>query len=127
MYKLITLVIGTTSACALKLFRNTVALEKDEEQVCFINMRIKALWECPDQDEEVGAKHVADTERFQAASREPIPPLVGEPGELIELDDELMEDPTVARLSGVDADAQNIDDSSQNGDEENFEDNLIAM
>ena len=33
--------IGTTSACALKLFRNTVALEKDDEQVSFINMRIK--------------------------------------------------------------------------------------
>ena len=62
--------IGTTSACALKLFRNTVALDKDEEQVCFINMRIKALWECPDQDEDEGAKHIADTERFQTSSRE---------------------------------------------------------
>ena len=58
--------IDTTSACTLKLFPNTVALEKDEEQVCFINMRIKALWECPDQDEDEGAKHIADTERFQA-------------------------------------------------------------
>ena len=51
-------IVGTTSACALKLFRNTIALENDEEQVSFINMRIKALWECLDQDEEVGAKHV---------------------------------------------------------------------
>ena len=68
----------------------------------FINMRIKALWECLDQDEEVGAKHLADTERFQPASREPIPPLAGEPGELIELDDELIEDLTVARLAGED-------------------------
>ena len=59
---------GTTFACALKLFRNTVALEKDEEQVVFINMRIKALWECPDQDEEVGAKHIAYTEKFRPAS-----------------------------------------------------------
>ena len=33
----------------------------------------------------------------------------------------------MARLSGVDVDAQNIDDSSQNGDEENDEDNLITM
>ena len=90
-------------------------------------MRIKALWECPDQDEEVRAKRVADTERFQAASREPIPPLAGEPGELIELDYVLMEDPTIASLFGMDVNAQNIDDSSQNGDEENFEDNLIAM
>ena len=50
--------IGTTSACALKLYRNTVALEKDDEQVSFINMMIKSLWKCPDQDEEVGAKHI---------------------------------------------------------------------
>ena len=54
-------IVGTTSACALMLFRNTIALEKDEEQVSFINMRIKALWECPDQDEEVSAKHIVDT------------------------------------------------------------------
>ena len=74
------IVIGMTSACALKLFRNSVALEKDEEHVSFINMRIKALWECPDQDEEVGAKHIAEGEWFQVASREPIPPLAGEPG-----------------------------------------------
>ena len=53
-------VIGTTSTCALKLFRNTIALEKDEEKVSFIKMGIKALWECPDQDEEVGAKHIAE-------------------------------------------------------------------
>ena len=74
-------------------------MEKDEEQVVFINMRIKALWECPDQDEEVGAKHIVDTEMFQQASRDPIPLLAGEPGELIELDDELIEDFTMARLS----------------------------
>ena len=60
---LIMIMIGMTSACVLKLFRNSVALEKDEEQVSFINMRIKALWECPDQDEEVGAKHIAEGER----------------------------------------------------------------
>ena len=54
------IVIGTTSACALKLFCNSVALEKDKEQVSFINMRIKDLWEYPDQDEEVGAKHIAE-------------------------------------------------------------------
>ena len=59
-----------------------MALEKDEEQVSFISMRIKYLWECPDQDKEVGAKHIADTKRFPIASREPIPPLSGEPGSL---------------------------------------------
>ena len=51
--------IGSTPACALKLFRNTVALEKDDEHISFINMRIRSLRECPNQDEEVGAKHIA--------------------------------------------------------------------
>mgnify|MGYP006973854216 CR=1 FL=1 len=75
----------TTFTCALKLFRNTVGLEKNEEKASFINMRIKALWECPTQDEEVGAKHIANIERFRAASREPIPLVVGQPGELNDL------------------------------------------
>ena len=39
----------------LEIVSHSVALEKDEEQVSFINMRIKALWECPDQDEEVSS------------------------------------------------------------------------
>jgi hypothetical protein len=101
-------------------------LEKDEEQVMFINMRIKALWECPDQDEEVGAKHLADTERFQPASREPIPPLAGEPGELIELDDELIEDLTVARLRGED-NAHLAEETSLRDEDEDDMDDLIAM
>ena len=101
--------IGTTSACASKLFRNKIALEKDEERVCSINMWIKNLWESLDQ----------------ATSRKPIPPLPSEPWELIELDDELLEDPTIANLTRVDADAQNSEDSSQKEDEEN--DELIAM
>ena len=88
-------------------------------------MRIKALWEYPYQEEEVGANHIADTERFQATSHDHLPPLAGEPGELKELDDDLLEDPTVASLTGVDADTQNFEDSSQKEDEENGE--LIAM
>ena len=75
-------ILGTTLACALKLFQNLVALEKDEEQVNFINMRLRALWECPNQDEEVGMKQLANTKCFQPASREPICLLVGEPGSL---------------------------------------------
>ena len=89
-------------------------------------MRIKALWECPDQDEEVGAKHIADTERFQPASREPIPPLAGEPGELIELDDELIEDLTVARLARED-NAHIAEVTSIRDEEDNDVDDLIAM
>ena len=114
------------SARALKLFRNTIALEKDEEQVIFINMRIKALWECQDQDEEVSAKHIADTERFQPASRDPIPPLAREPGELIQLDDELIEDRTVVELTGED-NAQIVDETSLREDDNNDVHELIAM
>ena len=110
----------------MKLFRNTVALEKDEDQVIFINMRIKALWECPDQDEEVGAKNLANTERFQPASREPIPPLAGEPGELIELDDELIEDISLARLTG-ETNACIAEETSIRNEEENDIGDLIAM
>ena len=80
-------------------------------------MRINALWEGPDQDKEVRAKHIVDTKRFQLTSHEHIPPLVGE---LIDLDNELLEDPTVAT-------AQMCEESSQKEDEDNDVDNLIAM
>ena len=110
----------------MKLLRNIVALEKDEEQVVFINMRIKALWECPDQDDEVGAKHIADTERFQPASREPIPLLAGEPRELIELDEELIEDLTMARLSRED-NTHTAEVTFIMDEEDNDVDDLIAM
>ena len=59
------------------------------------------LWVSPNQDEDVGMKHIANSERFQPASRELIPPLAGEPRELIDLDDELKEDPTVAHLRKI--------------------------
>ena len=117
---------GTTSACPLKLFRKTIALEKDEEKVVFINMRIKALWECPDQDEEVGAKHIVDTEKFQPASREPIPLLAEEPRELIELDDEVLEDFTMARLSREDNFPTSEFDSIMDEEDDDVHD-LIAM
>ena len=112
--------IGTTSTCALKLFRNSVTLDKDEEQVSFINMRIKSLWECRDQDEEVGAIHIADTKWFQQASCELIPPLGDEPGELFALDYDLRGDPMIASLSGVDTIATIHEESSQ-GDEDEVE------
>ena len=81
-------------ACALKMLRNCISLEKDEAQVSFIKMRINGIWECPDADQEVGAKHVGDTERYQCASREPMPPLANEAGELGELKDEPMSNPS---------------------------------
>ena len=79
--------LGTTTACALKLFRNCVALEKDPDQVNFIKMRVQGIWDCPDQDQEVGAKHINETEMFQMASREPMEPIDEEGGDLVDLED----------------------------------------
>ena len=74
--------LGIIFTCALELLHNSIALEKDEEHVIFINMRLRALWECPNQDEEVGMKHIANAKCFQSASPEPIPLVAGEPGSL---------------------------------------------
>ena len=90
-------------------------------------MRIKALWECPDQDEEVGAKHIADTKWFQQASREPILPLDDEPRERIDLDDDLREDPMIASLSGVDTTVVLCEKRSQGDEVENYVDTLVIM
>ena len=69
------------------MFRNSVALEKDPEQVNFIKMRIQGIWDCPDQDQEVGAKHINETEMFQMTSREPMEPIDEEAGDLVDLED----------------------------------------
>ena len=61
-------------------------MEKDPEQVNFIKMRIY-LWDCPDQDQEVGAKHIKETEMFQMTSREPMEPIDEEVGVLGDLED----------------------------------------
>ena len=45
--------------------------------------------------------------------------MAGEPGELIELDDKLLENPIIPGLTREDADTQNYEDSSQNEAEEN--------
>ena len=91
-----------------------------------MNMRIKALWECLDQDEEVGAKHIAEIERFQM-SRELIPPLGDKPRELFDLDDDLREHLTIVSLSGVDTTATICEESSQMNEVDNDADTLIAM
>ena len=46
------------------MFRNFVALEKDPEQVNFIKMRIYGIRDFPDQDQEVKAKYINETEMF---------------------------------------------------------------
>ena len=63
--------LGITSTCALERFRNSIALEKDEEHVIFVNMRLRVLLECPNQDEEVGMKHIENTKCFQLAPMSP--------------------------------------------------------
>ena len=50
-------------------------------------MRIQGIWDCPDQDQEVGAKHINETEMFQMASREPMEPIDEEAGVLGDLED----------------------------------------
>ena len=77
----------TTTACAFQMFGNSVALEKDPKQVNFIKMRIRGIWDCPDQDQEVGAKHINETEMFQMTSREPMQPIDEEARDLGDLED----------------------------------------
>ncbi|KAH7404473.1 hypothetical protein KP509_15G027200 [Ceratopteris richardii] len=92
---------GTTLACSLNMFRHCIAMEKDDAQVSFIRMRINGLNECPDEDQEVGRKHIADTERFQPASREPVPPLADEPRDMADLEEPILEQERQDRCSNV--------------------------
>ena len=69
------------------MFKNSVALEKDPKHVNFIKMRIQGIWDSLDQDQEVGAKHINETEMFQMTSREPMEPIDEEAGDLVELED----------------------------------------
>ena len=52
------------------------------EQVNLIKMRIQGIWDCPNQDQEVGAKHINETEMFQMTSGEPMEPIDEEVGDL---------------------------------------------
>ena len=77
--------LGTTTACALKLFKNCVALEKDPSQVNFIKIRIQGIWDCPDRDQEVRAKHINEIEMFQLTCKEVMEP-INNGGKLIDLE-----------------------------------------
>ena len=57
-------------------------------------MRIQGIWDCPDQDQEVGAKHINETEMFQMTSREPREPIDEEVGVLGDLEDVLESEQT---------------------------------
>ena len=50
-------------------------------------MRTTRIFDCPDQDQEVGAKHINETEMFQMTSREPMEPIDEEARELVDLED----------------------------------------
>ena len=50
-------------------------MEKDLSQDNFIKMSIQGIWDCPDQDQEVGAKHINETGMFQLTSKEPMEPI----------------------------------------------------
>ena len=69
------------------MFRNSVTLEKNPEQINFIKMRIHGIWDCPKQDQEVGAKHINEIEMFQMTSQEPMEPIGEEVGDLGNLED----------------------------------------
>ena len=80
------LLLGTTTTCALKMFWNCVALVKDPEQVNFIKMRIQGIWDCPGQDQEVGAKYTNKIEMFQMTFREPMELIDEEARDLMDLE-----------------------------------------
>ena len=50
-------------------------------------MRILDIWDCLDQDQVVGAKHINETEMFQMTSREPLELIDKEVGDLVDLED----------------------------------------
>ena len=52
-------------------------------------MRIQGIWDCPNQDQEVGAKHINETEMFRMTSREPMESIDEERGDLVDLEDAL--------------------------------------
>mgnify|MGYP000123099338 CR=1 FL=1 len=84
------------------MFRNSIALENDPDQVNLIKMRIKRIWDCPDKDQEVRAKHINETEMFQITSRETIKPIDEEVGDLVELEDVSKFEHTINSIERID-------------------------
>ena len=50
-------------------------------------MRIQGIWDCPNQDQEVGTKHINETKMFQMTYWEPMEPIDEEAGDLVDLED----------------------------------------
>ena len=91
-------------------------------------MRIQGLWECPDQDQEVSAKHIDSKETFQHASREPIPPLAsGQLGDLIDLEDDLLEDTALLQLLGEKEQVVETEQESSHMEDHDENDTLVIL
>ncbi|MCO5559284.1 hypothetical protein L7F22_012880 [Adiantum nelumboides] len=69
---------GTTTVSALKRGRNVIVVECDPLQVKFIEQRVTALKELPDEFQELRIKSMASHPRFFDASGEPQPPIGSE-------------------------------------------------
>ncbi|MCO5592144.1 hypothetical protein L7F22_046140 [Adiantum nelumboides] len=77
---------GTTTVSALKRGRNVIAVECDPLQVKFIEQRVTALKELPDEFQEVGMKSMVSDPRFFDASGEPQRQIGSEKvGEIVDL------------------------------------------
>ena len=94
----------------------------------FIKIRINGIWGCPDADQEVGAKLVGETERFQTASREPMPPLqANEASELGDPDDEPMVEKIKHGVAGVHDDKTSNKDAIEDTTEVDEEEDDLAL
>eukprot|EP01018_Ginkgo_biloba_P016132 Gb_14868 [translate_table: standard] len=87
--------LGTTIACSLKKGRNCISVEKDLIQMNYINQRVNALSQIPDEFQEVYFKEGnIDSNKVVMCSMKPQPPLgnlIGKEhyGELANIEDPL--------------------------------------
>ena len=77
----------------------------------FIKMRIQGIWDCPDQDQEVTAKPINETQMFQITSREPMEPIDEEAGDLANLED-------VSESKHANETTERIEDVNEENDEQ---------
>ena len=67
--------------CVICLYLSSIILPS-------LLVRTQGIWDCPDQDQEVGAKHINETKMFQMTSRETMEIMDEEAGDLVDLEDE---------------------------------------
>ncbi|MCO5600920.1 hypothetical protein L7F22_055037 [Adiantum nelumboides] len=110
---------GTTTVSALKKGQNVVAVEMDPLQVRFIQQRVTALKELPDEFQEVGMKNMAAHPIVVDASGEPQPGF-GPDDEMQFVDLEPYEEPNLVDATGGSGhgDGGGEDDSLPSGGED---------